>query len=109
MSRLPGGPRSFIMPRGKYRYLRARSGLTSSSDWFKTLTAALVEGFQGIDKSGQFPYPCPILEALEQVLQQFLKNWKKLGVKMSKKKYKVREQVKFWGFVINTKDDVVKI
>ena len=94
----------FITPWGKYRYSRAPMGLSPSSDLLNAITSALVDGLVGIEKSmDDFLAHVSSIKALEGILRKFFDYCKKLGVKMSTKKFQTGTRVKFGGHIINTR------
>ena len=90
-----------IIPWGKYKYLRAPMGLSPSSDWFNSFTAALLQGIEGMNKSmNAFLATAESLEKLEHTLDQNQTKCEELGVKISMKIFKMGSKVKFVGFLV---------
>jgi hypothetical protein len=93
---------TFILPSGRYRYLRAPMGLSSSSDeWCKHSDRA-IEGLHFAKKIvDDILVWAPSLEELGNRVRQIANRCKALNVILSRKKFVIGEEIEFAGLIIN--------
>ena len=93
---------TFITEFGRYRYLHAPMGLTSSGDEFCALTDKALSGIPGVHKlvDDILFYGEDHEELLDRIRQVF-KRCQEWGITLSKDKYQYGSEVKFAGFIIN--------
>ena len=92
----------FIIPSGKYRYLRNPMGLNISGDEWNEYSDKAVEGIEGVDKIVddiliQGATEQEVMEKTRQVLDRC----RELGITISRKKLTVGQEVDFAGFAIS--------
>merc|ERR1711954_90620 len=96
----------FIMPWGKFRYLRGPMGLAPTGDWFCFATDLVTNGIPGLEKSlDDVLAACESAEKLENTLRTFLEKCKKHGVTLNRKKFKCSTMIKYGGHVLDTQGD----
>ena len=101
----------FIMPWGKFRYLRGPMGLAPTGDWFNFATDLVINGIDGLEKSvDDVLSTCESAEELENTLIKFLDRCKKHRVTLSRKKFKCSTMIKYGGHMLDTqgKELVIK-
>lgn len=93
---------TFLLPCGRYRYLRAPMGLCSSSDeWCRRSDEAL-HGLAGTQKLvDDILIEGKDLTQLQERIIAVLEHCRKYGLRISKKKFQIGETVKFAGFQIS--------
>ena len=92
----------FLIPLGKYRYLRNPMGLNISGDEWNEYSDKVIEGIEGADKivDDILVQGDTIQEVMEKT-QKILENCRKLGITISEKKLVMGKEVDFAGFTIN--------
>ena len=95
---------TFILPSGRYRYLRIPQGLNASSDEWCRRSDALVEGLQWAKKIvDDILIWADDLKELEQRIWEISKRSQKLNVILSKKKFIISNRLPFAGYIVSDK------
>ena len=93
---------TFILPSGRYRYLRAPMGLSSSSDEWCRHSDRVVEGFPWCRKIvGDILIWATSPSELENRISQVVQRCEKLHVTLSKLKFQVDTCLNFAGCVVS--------
>ncbi len=94
---------TFLLPSGKYRYLKAPMGLKSSNDEFCRRTDPVVRGLSYASKLvDDILIQAPDYETLYQRIRVVLERCRETGVTISLRKLKVGENVKFAGHLVTS-------
>ena len=94
---------TFLLPQGKFRYLRAPMGLNASSDEWCCHSDAIVQGLPWARKIVDDTIIwAPDIITLEERLRTVLDRCRELNVTLSKKKFEVGETIHFAGHIIST-------
>ncbi len=94
---------TFLLPSGRYRYLRAPMGLNASSDEWCSRSDAAIQGLEGVLKLvDDILVLAPSLELLETRLRAVLTRCRENGITISKKKFQVGSSVKFAGYIVSS-------
>lgn len=92
---------TFLIPSGRYRYLRAPMGLSASSDEWCSRSDAALSGLQGVKKLvDDILIMASSEEELLERLDSVLERCRKHGITISKKKMRIGTEVKFAGYVL---------
>ena len=93
---------TFLIPSGRYRYLRAPMGLSSSSDEWCRYSDFVIESCEFSKKIvDDILIWAPSLEQLEQRIIQILDSCATINVTISKKKFMIGTEIPFAGFLIS--------
>ena len=93
---------TFLLPSGRYRYLRAPMGLSSSSDEFCRRSDAVLTGISGMRKLvDDILVGGKDMADLESKLITILDRCSEHGFVLSKKKFEIGTSVEFAGFQIS--------
>lgn len=92
---------TFLIYRGKYRYLVAPQGLCASSDEFLRRSDQLVESIPGVHKLvDDILILGTTLDQLEQRIDKVLTRMREGNMTISKAKFKISQRVSFGGFLL---------
>lgn len=93
---------TFLLPSGRYRFLRAPMGLSSSSDEFCYRTDRIIAGLPGVLKLiDDILVQAPSMDVLMTRVQALLERCRANGLTLSKKKLEIGPEVTFAGFVVS--------
>ena len=93
---------TFLIPSGRYRYLRAPMGLSSSSDEWCRYSDFVIESCEFAKKIvDNILIWAPSLEQLEKCITQILDRCATINVTISKKKFAIGTEIPFSGFLIS--------
>ena len=93
---------TFLLPSGRYRFLRAPMGLSCSSDEFCRRSDRVVEGLPGIRKLvDDILVQAPELETLEKRITLLLEKCKQHNFTLSRRKLEIGESVEFAGQIVS--------
>ena len=93
---------TFLIPSGRYRYLRAPMGLSSSSDKWCRCSDFVIEGCEFAKKIvDDILIWAPSLDKLEQRIIQILERCATINVTISKKKFTIGTEIPFARFLIS--------
>ena len=93
---------TFLIPSGRYRYLRAPMGLSSSSDEWCRYSDYVIEGCEFAKKIvDDILIWASSLVSLEQRIIQILERCATINVTISKKKFTIGTEIPFVGFLIS--------
>ena len=93
---------TFLLPSGRYRYLRAPMGLTSSSDEWCARSDVVIEGLPfALKIVDDILISAPSLEELKRNINIVLERCREMNMTISKKKFKIGSTVKFAGYIIS--------
>ena len=94
---------TFVLPTGKYRFLRAPMGLSASSDEWCRRSDQVIEGLEGVQKIvDDILVSAPTIETLNDRIRQVLDRCIEKNVVISLKKFQVSHRVKFAGHIISS-------
>jgi len=92
---------TFLLPEGRFRYLRAPMGLSSSSDEWCRHSDRAIEGFTWTRKIvDDILVWAPDMDTLFDRLKQISERCKKLNIVLSKKKVVIGNEIPFAGLLI---------
>ena len=93
---------TFLLPYGRFRFLRAPMGLSCSSDEFCRRSDEVVRDLPGVRKLvDDILVQAPTMEALKDRISELLKRCRKHHFTLSQKKFEIGRKVNFAGFVIS--------
>ena len=93
---------TFLLPSGRFRFLRAPMGLSCSSDEFCRRSDKIVEGLQGVRKLvDDILVQAPDLKTLQDRIDKLLKRCKSHNFTLSRKKLEIGEAVEFAGQIVS--------
>ena len=93
---------TLLIPSGRYRYLRAPMGLSSSSDEWGRYSDYVIEGREFAKKIvDDILIWAPSLLCLEQRIIHILERCGTINVTISKKKFTIGTEIPFAGFLIS--------
>ena len=93
---------TFLLPQGKFRYLRAPMGLNASSDEWCCHSDAIIDGFPWAKKIVDDTLIwADNIETLEQRIRQVLDRCRDFNVTISRKKFEIGEKLEFAGHMIS--------
>jgi hypothetical protein len=93
---------TFLLPEGKFRYVRAPMGLSSSSDEFCQRTDEALAGAQGVVKVvDDILVQAKDWKTLRSRLEDVLQRCRKHGITLSADKFVVGSEVTFAGFLVS--------
>ena len=94
---------TFLLPSGRYRFLRAPMGLSASSDEWCYRSDKVIEGLQGVQKIvDDILVSAPTIESLNRRIRTVLDRCKNENIAISLKKFQVASTVRFAGHVISS-------
>ena len=95
---------TFLLADGRYRYLRAPMGLSSSSDEWNARSDVVIEGLPFAQKIvDDILIEAPDSPTLYRRIRQVLRRCEKFGITISLRKLQIGSRVKFAGYVISEK------
>ena len=93
---------TFLLPSGRFRYLRAPMGLSCSSDEFCRRSDEVVEGLPGVRKLvDDILIQAPDLKTLNHRVEQLIARCKKHNFTLSRRKLEIGHSVEFAGQIIS--------
>ena len=93
---------TFLLPSGKFRFLRAPMGLNASSDEWCCRSDKVIEGLTGVQKIvDDILISAPDVTTLEARIRAVLENCRKNNVIVLLRKFRVGSSVNFAGHVIS--------
>ena len=93
---------TFLIPSGRYRYLRAPMGLSSSSDKWCRYSDYVIEGCEFAKKIvDDILIWAPTLECLEKQIIQILERCATINFQSLEKKITIGTEIPFAGFLIS--------
>ena len=93
---------TFLLPSGRYRYVRAPMGLSASSDGFCFASDAMLEGLDfAVKIVDDILIWAKDYNELQQRIEIILKRCKKYNVTVSEKKMKVGAEIPFAGYLVS--------
>jgi len=94
---------TFLLPTGRYRYLRAPMGLNASSDEFCRRTDEALEGLPGVLKLvDDILIHASSAEQLHERISSVLHRCREHRITLSRKKFLIGDEVKFAGFIVSS-------
>ena len=94
---------TFLLPSGRYRYLRAPMGLNASSDEWCRRSDAVIEGLPHVNKLVDDILISGTSKAqLLQRVRAVLERCRKAGITISRKKFEIGQRVKFAGHIVTS-------
>ena len=94
---------TFLLPSGRYRFLRAPMGLNASSDEWCRRSDQVVAGLEGVQKIvDDVLVSAPTLSILEQRIRKVLTRCEQEHVAISLNKFQIGHTVKFAGHIISS-------
>ena len=94
---------TFLLPSGRYRFLRAPMGLNASSDEWCRRSDQVVAGLEGVQKIvDDVLVSAPTLSILEQRIRKVLTRCEQEHVAISLNKFQIGHMVKFAGHIISS-------
>ena len=104
ISKFPSQLTTFLLPSGRYRYLRAPMGLSSSSDEWCRHSDRVVEGFPWCKKIvDDILIWAPNIQELEERLRAVIARCDRLHVTLSRSKFQIASSLPFAGCVVSDK------
>ena len=95
---------TFILPSGRYRYLRIPQGLNASSDEWCRRSDAIIEGIQWAKKIvDDILIWADDLQQLEARINEISLRCRRLNVILSKKKFVIGSSLPFAGYIVSDK------
>jgi transposase InsO family protein len=95
---------TFLLPSGRYRYLRAPMGLSSSSDEWCRHSDRAIEGLNFAKKIvDDVIVWASSIEELSERVRIVARRCQKLNIILSRKKFVMGEEIEFAGFVVNAR------
>ena len=93
---------TFLLPAGRFRFLRAPMGLSASSDEFCRRSDKVVDGLPGVRKLvDDILIQAPDLQTLHERIQALLERCKANNFTLSRKKLEIGETVEFAGQIVS--------
>ena len=93
---------TFLLPSGRYRFLRAPMGLSCSSDEFCRRSDSIINGLAGIRKLvDDILVQALTLDVLKARMEALLLRCKEHNFTLSQKKFEIGKSVHFTGFTIS--------
>ena len=93
---------TFLLPSGRFRYLRAPMGLSCSSDEFCRRSDEVVEGLQGVRKLvDDILIQAPDITTLTRRIEELIARCKKHNFTLSRRKLEIGEAVEFAGQIVS--------
>ena len=93
---------TFLLPSGRFRFLRAPMGLSCSSDEFCCRSDKIIEGLPGVRKLvDDILVQAPDLKTLNDRIDILLKRCKSNNFTLSRKKLEIGESVEFAGQIVS--------
>ena len=95
---------TFILPMGRYRYLRAPMGLVSSSDEWCRRSDEAIKGITGVQKIVDDILICgQTEEAVISKMREVLQRCRQHQITISNRKLTLAREVKFAGYIVSDK------
>ena len=95
---------TFLLPSGRYRYLRIPQGLNASSDEWCRRSDAVVDGLLWAKKIvDDILIWATSLQELQQRIEIIAQNCERLNVILSKKKFSIGTSMPFAGYIVSNK------
>ena len=92
---------TFLLPSGRYRYLRIPQGLNASSDEWCRRSDTVIDGLPWAKKIvDDILVWAPSLPELKTRVETIANNCKNLNITLSKKKFKIGKQIQFAGYLV---------
>ena len=93
---------TFLLPSGRFRFLRAPMGLSCSSDEFCRRSDKIIEGLAGVRKLvDDILVQAPDLKTLHVRIAELLRRCKTHNFTLSRKKLEIGEEVEFAGQIVS--------
>ena len=93
---------TFLLPAGRFRFLRAPMGLSCSSDEFCRRSDKIVDGLPGVRKLvDDILIQAPNVRTLKERIQALLERCKANNFTLSRKKLEIGEAVEFAGQIVS--------
>ena len=93
---------TFLLPSGRFRFLRAPMGLSCSSDEFCRRSDKVIEGLPGIRKLvDDILVQAPDIDTLRNRIDQLLARCRSHNFTLSRKKLEIGESVEFAGQIVS--------
>ena len=93
---------TFLLPSGRFRFLRAPMGLSCSSDEFCRRSDKVVEGLQGVRKLvDDILIQAPDMKTLRHRIDKLLQRCTAFNFTLSRKKLEIGESVEFAGQIVS--------
>ena len=93
---------TFLLPSGRFRFLRAPMGLSCSSDEFCRRSDKVIEGLPGIRKLvDDILVQAPDMDTLRNRIDQLLARCRSHNFTLSRKKLEIGESVEFAGQIVS--------
>ena len=94
--------KAFILPSGRYRYLRIPQGLNASSDEWCHRSDTMVEGFLWSRKIvDDILIWVPDMSTLQLRIEEIFSRCKILNIVLSKKKFGIGSKLPFAGYIVS--------
>ena len=94
---------TFLLPSGRFRFLRAPMGLSCSSDEFCRRSDKIIEGLQGVRKLvDDILVQAPDIKTLKVRIDELLKRCRAHNFTLSRKKFEIGDSVEFAGQIVST-------
>ena len=92
---------TFLLPSGRYRYLRIPQGLNASSDEWCRRSDTVIDGLPWAKKIvDDILVWAPSLPELKTRVETIANNCKNLNITLSKKKFEIGKQIQFAGYLV---------
>ena len=93
---------TFLLPSGRFRFLRAPMGLSCSSDEFCRRSDKIIEGLPGVRKLvDDILVQAPDIKTLQSRIDQLIRRCRSHNFTLSRKKLEIGESVEFAGQVVS--------
>ena len=93
---------TFLLPCGRYRYLRIPQGLNASSDKWCRRSDAVVDGLLWAKKIvDDILIWASSLQELQQIIEIIAQNCERLNIIISKKKFSIGTSMPFAGYIVS--------
>ena len=95
---------TFLLPSGRYRYVRAPMGMSASSDGFCYASDAMLEGLQfAVKIVDDILIWADNYEQLRKRVEEVLRRCQKYHVTVSERKMEIGEEISFAGYIVSSK------
>ena len=92
---------TFLLPSGRYRYLRVPQGLNASSDEWCRRSDTVLDGLPWAKKIvDDILVWAPSIPELKIRVEAIAHNCQKLNITLSKKKFEIGKQIQFAGYLV---------
>ena len=93
---------AFLLPSGRFRFLRAPMGLSCSSGEFCRRSDKIIEGLQGVRKLvDDILVQAPDIKTLQDRINELIKRCRSHNFTLSRKKLEIGESVEFAGQIVS--------